>query len=655
MPSWSTWRADRGSVWLAAVLAMAATGCVSDPPQVTSCVLGSTECAGECVTLSVTSAHCGTCGNACAAGESCLSGSCLCIGETCDGTCVDTVSHPQHCGGCGTACAPGRHCSEGVCRAVCSDGLSSCDDRCVDVATDREHCGACDAPCPPGADCIAQSCTCREGLVSCGDSCVDTSRDGLHCGGCDSPCPAGELCQAGSCATACGSTACQPGEAAWGRRAASATGDAQVVAIATGSDGGAVVAGHFQGTLDLGGGVTAEATGQDFFVARFDALGRPQWVRRFGGTGVNQTMGGLALDGASIVFGGTLSGTVDFDGTALSATNLDAVVVRLDDMGVVVAAESFGGGNAQRITDVAARPGGGLAIVGRFRAQLSRGALALASDDVMNDDGFVLALDSAGNLDWHNVVADPGVDTNQSPLAVDVGSDGSVAVVARLDGGETAQWAGQAVGGAGSADSAVALFTSAGAVTWISQLAGAPFDVLDDVLVRDGEVVAVGHFGGSTGTVGNDGQPCPGPFGQLISDGGRDGLVLGLGGALGCPQWGRLFGGPDDTRLLDVDGEASGPVAVAGYFSGTLTDGSTLATAPLPDSGVVALVDPTATTPWATTFGATACTATGCAVATSPAHPWVLVGGTYAGTVHFRGSAMASAEGEDGFLARLAR
>lgn len=654
MPSWSTWRADRSRIAAAASVLLAA-GCVTDPPQVTSCVLGSTECGGECVTLSVTPAHCGACGNACAAGEACLAGGCVCTGETCDGACVDIASHPAHCGACANACAEGRHCEAGACRAVCSDGLASCGDRCVDVSTDREHCGACDTPCPAGADCVDQSCTCREGLVSCGDSCIDTSRDGLHCGGCDTPCSAGQLCQASSCAPACGSAPCQAGEAAWGRRLGSATGNVQVIAVAARSDGGAVVAGHFEDTLDLGGGVEMTAAGRDLFVARFDGLGQPQWARRFGAAGESQTMGGLAVAGDQIVVGGALDGSVDFDGTNLTASGLDAVIVTLDDTGTVTAAESFGGGNVQRITDVAIRPGGGLAVVGRFRAQLTRGGLSLSSDDVMSDDGFVLALDGAGSVEWSNVVGDPGADDNQIPFAVDVGSDGRVAVVARLNGGQIAEWSGQPVGGVGNADAAVALFSATGTTAWITQLAGAPFDALEDTLVRDGDVVVVGHFGGTTSVLGDDGQPCPGPFGQLTSEGGRDGLVLGLGGALGCPQWGRVFGGIDDTRLLDVAGEGTGAVVVGGYFTGTFSDGAPLATALVPDSGIVAQIDPAAGILWATPFGATACTGAGCALATSGTQPWVLLGGTYAGTVHFRGSALASADGTDGFLARLAR
>jgi hypothetical protein len=48
-------------------------------------------------------------------------------GETwCMGECVDTDWDPAHCGACGNACAAGLHCCEGFCRECCNE--SHCDD-----------------------------------------------------------------------------------------------------------------------------------------------------------------------------------------------------------------------------------------------------------------------------------------------------------------------------------------------------------------------------------------------------------------------------------------------------------------------------------------------------------------------------------------------
>ncbi|MDP3213212.1 MAG: hypothetical protein Q8S73_03840, partial [Deltaproteobacteria bacterium] len=78
-----------------------------------------TMCSGACTDVQTSAAHCGTCGRACAAGESCNAGVCglACpAGRTaCTGTCVDLNSDPAHCGACGRACGGGQWCIAGAC------------------------------------------------------------------------------------------------------------------------------------------------------------------------------------------------------------------------------------------------------------------------------------------------------------------------------------------------------------------------------------------------------------------------------------------------------------------------------------------------------------------------------------------------------------
>ncbi|MCA9622011.1 MAG: hypothetical protein KC731_23470 [Myxococcales bacterium] len=510
-------------------------GCVSDAPQVTSCVLGTTECGGECVTLAVTPQHCGACGRACASGEACLEGSCLCTGEVCVppdsppgtvGECVDTQSHPDHCGACNAPCGDGRFCLDGACVAPCADGLESCDGRCIDTRTDREHCGGCGVTCQPGATCEASACTCRAGLTACGDACIDVQSNADHCGDCDQPCAAGEICAGSSCVGACGGSPCMPGEVAWGQRIASATAAVNLGGIAVFDDGDLVVAGTFGGELDLGSGQVATALGTDIFVARYDPRGRPRWLKRFGLSGQAQRVGGLAVANDRIVIGGAVVGNVDFDGQMVTASSLDALLLELDGSGAVTKVESFGGGGQQRIEDVAIRPGGVVA-VGAYRVGLSRGGLSLTTDDTTTDDGFVLSIDDDGSLAWSSAITDPTATNTQLAVAVDAASDGRVAVAARVVGGG-AEWDGRSVGGAGT-DGAVALFDGAGVPTWYVSWSGPGDDRIEDVLVRTGEVVAVGHASSTTSLIGDDAAPCPN---DVTSTGGRDGVALGLAGVL---------------------------------------------------------------------------------------------------------------------------
>jgi len=76
-----------------------------------ACPTGTSLCGGMCVAVSSDRANCGTCGNACAAGEVCVDGACSVVcptGQTeCTGVCADTMADRRHCGSCGNACATG--------------------------------------------------------------------------------------------------------------------------------------------------------------------------------------------------------------------------------------------------------------------------------------------------------------------------------------------------------------------------------------------------------------------------------------------------------------------------------------------------------------------------------------------------------------------
>jgi hypothetical protein len=73
-------------------------------------------CEQDCVNPSTDTNHCGSCGNACVAGQSCVTGNCVCMGDTtlCGGQCVDTDVNVLHCGRCNSPCHDGV-CKEGVC------------------------------------------------------------------------------------------------------------------------------------------------------------------------------------------------------------------------------------------------------------------------------------------------------------------------------------------------------------------------------------------------------------------------------------------------------------------------------------------------------------------------------------------------------------
>ena len=159
-------------------------------------------CGEACLDLTSDESACGACDNACATGEVCINGGCICgDGLTrCSGSCVTIDSDPRHCGGCDLRCGEGSVCADGACRLDCPDGLTECDAACLDLTRDPLHCGACGSACevPDNAiaSCIDSVCqsACApsfydlDGIVGCEYACDGRPGAEERCDGVDNDC-----------------------------------------------------------------------------------------------------------------------------------------------------------------------------------------------------------------------------------------------------------------------------------------------------------------------------------------------------------------------------------------------------------------------------------------------------------------------------------
>ncbi|MCC6994488.1 MAG: hypothetical protein IT370_07655, partial [Deltaproteobacteria bacterium] len=127
-----------------------------------------TPAAPVCTDLDTDRANCGQCGNACASGELCATGTCVtaCVGGTSCPTasptyCADTLGDTDNCGACGVVCAPGKLCVDGSCACptpnpdACGSGASA---YCTDLTQDESNCQNCGYACLPGQTCSNGAC-----------------------------------------------------------------------------------------------------------------------------------------------------------------------------------------------------------------------------------------------------------------------------------------------------------------------------------------------------------------------------------------------------------------------------------------------------------------------------------------------------------------
>ncbi len=164
--------------------------------------------------------NCGGCGIAClnlvnAAGDvspplwaesNCLQGRCSVVcpspeHQDCnhiedDGCETPTEFNDQNCGTCGNECPAGASCVNGACG--CPSGFTACENSdgsrfCVDANLDPDHCGSCANACAYTQVCEARTCTCPPGFDLCGTGnaalCVDRMNDDENCGVCGFACP----------------------------------------------------------------------------------------------------------------------------------------------------------------------------------------------------------------------------------------------------------------------------------------------------------------------------------------------------------------------------------------------------------------------------------------------------------------------------------
>lgn len=166
--------------------------------------------------------------------------------------------------------------------------------------------------------------------------------------------------------------------------------DGGIKAVTFTGDGGAVLAGEFSGTIQLGAHSATSIGEADCWAAWIDlATGQPRWLTSFGGPDYDVVTGLVATRSAIWLAGRTERA---FTAMALAAPRWgshDAYLVRLDPDGAARRAWTFGGEGGDKARALSVGPSG-VWLGGNFQHAMKAGSFLLEGSGVY--DGFVVRL-----------------------------------------------------------------------------------------------------------------------------------------------------------------------------------------------------------------------------------------------------------------------
>lgn len=561
-----------------------------------------------------------TCVPACVPSAECLTSQCI------DGACVEKPAPPP------TMCGENM---EKFC-----DGAGAC-------KLPRGE------PCALGDECLSDNCI--DGFccaTDCNETCKHCNAPGLE-GECEFRTP-GDLDEDTCEMVACdGLGSCAPGEASWAWAAGDGSNDDAITAVAAAPDGSSWVALQFDGTTVVAS-TTYNSDGKDVVLVKLSNTGAVLNSVKLGGAG-DELVTKLITDADGNVYAGGYfddelidpAGTLNADGVE------DGFVVSFDSNAAHRWTRPFTGASDDRVYDLVALQGGGIAAAGGFEGVLTVDGATLTNLSLSFEDGFVVVLDSGGNRVWLKGFASTGsTDIQvvsglcQNPSTGELYALGTFDGEIGLDSTVTAK---------GSVDLFVAQLDMAANGNVVSSFTlgnDSPQESRRIGCLPDGGLALTGHF--HSGAGGSDDLG----IGMPVDNTGSADIFAAIVEADGTLRQRLIAGGSNaEDRLQGLVVDAAGNITVAGLVRGAVTINGVAI--PVTGSGAVLAAKYTATgSPlWVRGFDSTGFDGAD-AVATN-ADGLVWIGGLFEDPLTFTPGTNAtppmisSQGGEDGFVVRL--
>jgi hypothetical protein len=187
------------------------------------------------------------------------------------------------------------------------------------------------------------------------------------------------------------------GAVSWATRGQGA-GDQEAHDVAIDGQGNAIVTGRFKTAIDFGKGAVPAAGGTwSGFVTKLLVGGSESWTRSVGHTSGDTWLRGAAATTDRIVVVGETNAPLDLDGTPLSPTAYDALVLTLDAAGAHVWHDSYGNAGDQAFRKIAVDPSGHLVLIGDGKGTTTVAGIEL---NATNRQPLLVKIDPTGIPLW---------------------------------------------------------------------------------------------------------------------------------------------------------------------------------------------------------------------------------------------------------------
>jgi hypothetical protein len=393
-------------------------------------------------------------------------------------------------------------------------------------------------------------------------------------------------------------------------------------------------------TLALGGGSDARPSD-----ARPDGIRdlppvKPglAWSKRFGAA-ANDEGHRVAVDASgNVVVTGFFRGIVDFGGGPLTAaTERDMFVASYGATGAFRWSKRLGSAFAGSGLGVAVDAQGGVVVTGGFYGSVDFGGGPLTAKYL---DIFVASYTSTGAYRW---VKDIGTYSPSFGRGVAIDGSGNVIITGSfmgVNGANAVDFGGGPLTGVGASDIFVASYGPTGAFRWAKRFGQSSFNSGQGVAVDgNGNVTVTGDF---CGTVDFGGGP--------LTSAGLNDIFVASYSSTGAFRWAKRFGTTSKDQGWGVAVDGTGNVTITGAFNGTVDFGGGPLSSPVNGDIFIASYSSTGAFRWARRLGATTDDDWGYAVAVDGSGN-VTVAGVFSGTVDFGGGPLATAGGNDIFVA----